>query len=331
MGNLTFANPGFLYLLFLFIPLIIWYILRNNQIKPSIRVSETERFMQMAHASWRIKLRHSIFASRSVALALIIVVLARPQSTNHLHNVTSEGIDIMLALDISGSMLARDFSPDRLDAAKKVANEFIVGRPSDRIGLVIFSSESFTQCPLTTDHAKLMNLFEDVKSGMIEDGTAIGLGLATAVSRLKDSESKSKIVILLTDGENNAGSIAPLTAAEIAKTFGVRVYTIGVGTIGMAPMPVQTPFGIQYQDFEVKIDEGLLKQIAQMTGGKYFRATDNKTLRDIYHEIDRLEKSKIEVNDYAKREDEYFWFAIAAAIFLAFELLLRFTVLRTMP
>jgi len=264
-------------------------------------------------------------------LALIIIILARPQSTNHLRNITSEGIDIMLALDISGSMLARDFKPDRIGAAKDVAIEFISGRQSDRIGLVIFSSESFTQCPLTTDQAKLINLFNDVKSGMIEDGTAIGLGLATAVSRLKDSESKSKVIILLTDGENNAGSIAPIMAAEIAKTFGIRVYTVGVGTIGMAQMPIQTPFGIQYQEFEVKIDEGLLRQISQMTGGKYFRATDNKTLHEIYHEIDSLEKSKIKINEYAKREDEYFWFAIAAAIFLGLELLLRFTVFRTIP
>ncbi len=331
MLNLTFANPGFLYLLLLLIPLIAWYVLKHNQIKPSIQVSETERLVQMGHASWRVKLRHSIFATRIIVLALIIVVLARPQSTNHLRNVTSEGIDIMMALDISSSMLARDFNPNRLDAAKAVATEFITGRPSDRIGLVVFSSESFTQCPLTTDHAKLINLFNDVKSGMIEDGTAIGLGLGTATSRLKDSDSKSKVIILLTDGENNAGSIAPLTAAEIAKTFGVRVYTVGVGTIGMASMPVQTPFGIQYQDFEVKIDEGLLKEISQMTGGKYFRATDNKKLREIYHEIDRLEKSKIEVNEYAKRQDEYFWFALAAAIFLAFEFLLRFTIFRTIP
>jgi len=331
MSSLTFANPVFLYLLLLFVPLTVWYVFRHNSQKPSIRVSETERLRQMDHVSWRVKLRHSIFIIRAIALALIIVVMARPQSTNHLRNVTSEGIDIVLALDISSSMLARDFKPNRLEAAKDVATEFITGRPSDRIGLVVFSSESFTQCPLTTDHAKLINLFLSVQSGMIEDGTAIGLGLGTAISRLKDSDSKSKVIILLTDGENNAGSIAPLTAAEIAKTFGVRVYTVGVGTIGRASMPVQTPFGVQYQDFEVKIDEGLLKEISSMTGGKYFRATDNKKLHEIYREIDRLEKSKIEINEFAKRQDEYFWFAIAAAIFLALELFLRFTVLRTIP
>jgi Ca-activated chloride channel family protein len=329
--NLTFANPGLLYLLFLLIPLIVWYVIQHNRIKPSIQVSETERLMQVSKASWKVKLRHGTFVMRALAIILIIIVLARPQSTNHLKNITSEGIDIVLALDISGSMLARDFKPNRLEAAKDVAHEFINGRPSDRIGLVIFSAESFTQCPLTTDHAKLINLFNDVQSGMLQDGTAIGLGLGTAVGRLKDSDAKSKVVILLTDGENNAGSIAPVTAAEIAKTFGVRVYTIGVGTIGKAPMPVPTPFGIQYEEFEVRIDEPLLRQIADMTGGKYFRATSNNKLREIYQEIDKLEKSKVEINDYAKRQDEYFWFAIAAGVFIAFELLLRFTVLRTVP
>lgn len=331
MFNLTFANPGFLYLLLLLIPLTVWYVLKHNQQKPSIRVSETDRLRRLGNVSWRVKFRHSIFVVRTVVLALIIVVLARPQSSNKLRNVTSEGIDIMLALDISSSMLSLDFKPNRLEAAKDVAADFINGRPSDRIGLVVFSSESFTQCPLTTDHLKLINLFKDIKSGMIEDGTAIGLGLGTAVGRLKDSDSKSKVIILLTDGENNSGSIAPLTAAEIAKTFGVRVYTIGVGTIGMAPMPIPTPFGVQYQQMEVKIDEGLLKEIADMTGGKYFRATDNKKLKEIYQEIDKLEKSKIEINEYSKRQDQYFWFAIAAAIFLALELVLRFTVLRTIP
>lgn len=329
--NLTFANPGLLYLLFLLIPLIVWYVLQHNRIKPSIQVSETERLMKVSKASWRVKLRHSTFAMRSLAIILIIIVLARPQSTNHLKNITSEGIDIIIALDISGSMLSRDFNPNRLEAAKDVAHKFINGRPSDRIGLVIFSSESFTQCPLTTDHAKLINLFNDVQSGMLEDGTAIGLGLATAVGRLKDSDAKSKVVILLTDGENNAGSIAPITAAEIAKTFGVRVYTIGVGTIGRALMPFSTPFGIQYEEQEVRIDEPLLRQVADMTGGKYFRATSNSKLLEIYSEIDKLEKSKVEINDYAKRQDEYFWFAIAAALFIAIELTLRFTLFRTVP
>jgi Ca-activated chloride channel family protein len=330
MYNLTFANPEFLYLLLLLIPILAWYVLRNNQIKPFIQVSETSRMVQ-AGSSLKVKLRHLVFAMRVLALIFIIVALARPQSTNKLHNVSSEGIDIMIALDISGSMLSRDFKPDRLEAAKDVAIEFISGRPSDRIGLVVFSAESFTQCPLTTDHAKLINLFKDIKIGMIEDGTAIGLGLATAVSRLKESTSKSRVIILLTDGVNNQGSIAPITAAEIAKTFGIRVYTVGVGTMGVAPYPVQTPFGTQLQDMPVEIDEALLTNIANMTDGKYFRATNNQKLHDIYKEIDKLEKTKIEVNEYSKRQDEYLWFAIIASIFLALELIFRFTIFKTLP
>ncbi len=206
-----------------------------------------------------------------------------------------------MALDISGSMLARDFKPDRLEASKDVATEFISGRPYDRIGLVVFSGESFTQCPLTTDHAVLINLMHEIQSGMIEDGTAIGMGLANAVNRIKDSEAKSKVIILLTDGVNNMGEIAPATAAGIAKTFGIRVYTIGVGTQGMAPYPVQTPFGIQYQNMPVEIDEAILKEIAQTTGGRYFRATDNDKLVQVYHEIDKLEKSKIDVKQFIKK------------------------------
>jgi len=332
MFNLTFASPGFLYLLLLLIPLTVWYVFRHNFQKPSIKVSETERLRQVGVISWRVKLRHSIFILRYLALILIIIVLARPQSVNRLTNVTTEGIDIIIALDISSSMLSRDFDPNRLEESKKVASAFINGRPNDRIGLVVFGSESFTQCPLTTDHTKLINLFQSVQCGMIADGTAIGLGLGTAAGRLKDSDGKSKVVILLTDGENNAGAIAPLTAAEIAKTFGIRVYTIGVGTIGTALTPVAiTPLGYQYDNVEVKIDEDLLKQIATMTGGKYFRATDNKKFQEIYEEIDRLEKSKVEINEIAKRKDEYFWFAIAAALLLALELMFRFTVFRTIP
>jgi Ca-activated chloride channel homolog len=331
MFKLVFANPAFLYLLLILVPLTVWYILKNNRIKPFIQVSESERLKKISHSSGRIKMRHSVFVFRTIALALLIIVLARPQSTDNLRNVTTEGIDIMIALDISGSMLARDFKPDRLEAAKEVASEFISGRPNDRIGLVIFSAESFTQCPLTTDHAKLINLFKDVKSGMVEDGTAIGLGLATAVSRLKNSEGKSKVIILLTDGVNNAGSIAPITAAEISKTFGIRVYTIGIGTMGSAPYPIQTPFGIQYQNMEVQIDEAVLTDISKMTDGKYFRATNNETLRNIYHEIDNLEKSKIEVTEYRRHEDRFIWFAVAAALFLMLELLFRFTIFRTIP
>jgi Ca-activated chloride channel family protein len=265
-----------------------------------------------------------------LVVGLLVVVLARPQSTSSWQDVTAEGIDIVMAIDISGSMLAEDFKPNRLEAAKKVAQTFIGNRPNDRLGLVVFAGESFTQCPLTTDHSVILNLFNDVKSGMLEDGTAIGMGLATSIKRLKDSEAISKVVILLTDGDNNSGSIAPGTAAEIAKEFGIRVYTIGVGTKGMAPMPYQGPFGrTQYQDVEVKINEELLTRIADMTGGQYFRATDNSSLEAVYTEIDELEKSKIDVTEYRKRKEEFLPFAILALTLLGIEVLLKQTVLRS--
>ena len=266
-----------------------------------------------------------------VAVALLIVILARPQSTNSWSNSSTEGIDIMLAMDISGSMLAQDLKPNRLEAAKDVAASFINGRPNDNIGLVVFSAESFTQCPLTTDHTVLLNLFKDIQSGMIQDGTAIGLGLANAESRIKDSHAKSKVIILLTDGSNNAGEIAPVTAAEIAKTFGVRVYTIGVGTKGMAPYPFQTAFGVQYQNIPVEIDEATLKQIASTTGGQYFRATDNASLKEIYSEIDQMEKTKISVQEYSKKQEEYKNWALLVFALLLVEILLRNTLLRNIP
>jgi Ca-activated chloride channel family protein len=264
-------------------------------------------------------------------LSLLIAALAKPQSSSSWHNQTIEGIDIVIALDISGSMLARDFQPDRLEAAKNVASEFIAGREFDRMGLVIFSAESFTQCPLTTDRAVLMNLFRNIESGMIEDGTAIGLGLANAVSRLKDSEAKSKVIILLTDGENNRGEIAPITAAEIAKTFGIRVYTIGIGTIGTAPFPVQTPFGIQMRDIEVKIDEKTLQTIASLTDGKYFRATNNLKLAEIYKEIDVLEKSKIDSKELSSKTEEYKRYALPALLLALILLFLQLTYFRKLP
>jgi Ca-activated chloride channel family protein len=273
---------------------------------------------------------HLPFVLRMLAASLLIVVLARPQSSSSWQDVTTEGIDIVMAIDISGSMLAEDLKPNRLEASKKVAQTFIGNRPNDRLGLVIFAGESFTQCPLTTDHSVILNLFNDVKSGMLEDGTAIGMGLATSVKRLKDSEAISKVVILLTDGDNNSGSIAPATAAEIAKEFGVRVYTIGVGTRGLAPMPYPDAFGrMRYQDVEVKINEELLTRIADMTDGKYFRATDNESLEAVYKEIDELERSKIDVTEYRKRKEEFLPFAIAALLLLACEVLLRQTVLRS--
>jgi Ca-activated chloride channel family protein len=267
---------------------------------------------------------------RTLALALLIVAIARPQSSSSWQDVTTEGIDIVLCLDISGSMLAEDFKPNRLEASKKVAMNFMKGRPNDRVGLVIFSAESFTQCPLTTDHSILLNLFQDVKTGMLEDGTAIGLGLATSVQRLKDSEAVSKVVILLTDGDNNSGSIAPITAAEIAKEFGVRVYTIGVGTRGSAPFPFTDPFGrTVYQDVEVRINEALLKEMAEMTDGRYFRATDNAALEAVYAEIDQMERSKIDVTEYRKRKEEFMPFAALALLLVLAEVLVRQSVLRS--
>jgi Ca-activated chloride channel family protein len=262
---------------------------------------------------------------------LLIVALARPQTTSSRKDVSIEGIDIVLALDVSGSMLAMDLKPDRLEAAKEVAAEFISGRQNDRFGLVIFSGETFTQCPLTTDHNVVKNLFKYVKSGMIEDGTAIGDGLATSVNRLKDSKAVSKVIILLTDGVNNMGSLDPLSSAEIAKIYGIRIYTIGVGTEGTAPYPVQTPFGIQTQYVEVQIDEALLQEVATMTDGRYFRATSNKKLREIYDEIDKLEKSKIDVTEFRKKKEEFFPFALLAFLLITLEILLRNTVFRSVP
>ena len=276
-------------------------------------------------------MRHVLFALEVLAIVLLVVALARPQSSNSWQTYTSEGIDIVLALDVSGSMLARDFTPDRLEAAKEVATKFILERPQDKIGLVIFAGESFTQCPLTADQAVLVNLLRDVKSGMIEDGTAIGLGLANAVNRLKDSPAKSKVVILLTDGVNNRGAVAPATAAELARTYGIRVYTIGVGTYGEAPYPVPTPFGVQLQNVPVEIDEEVLQQIAALTGGKYFRATDNDKLKQIYQEIDQLEKSKIEVKHFSKKNEQYFVFGLAGLCLLIVQVLLRYTLLRKIP
>lgn len=328
---MVFANPLYLYLLLLLIPMIGWYIwkLRNSQ--ASLQVSSSEAFDAPGATSWKVYLRHVPFILRMAAIALLIVILARPQSTNSWQNSSTEGIDIVMAMDVSSSMLAQDLKPNRLEASKDVAASFINGRPNDNIGLVVFSAESFTQCPLTTDHGVLLNLFKDIQPGIIEDGTAIGLGLANAVSRIKDSHAKSKVIILLTDGMNNAGEIAPVTAAEIAKTFGVRVYTIGVGTRGEAPYPFQTAFGIQYQNVPVDIDEPTLKQISATTGGQYFRATDNASLKEIYTEIDKMEKTKISVQEYSKKQEEYKNWALLVFALLLMEVLLRNTLLRNIP
>jgi Ca-activated chloride channel family protein len=330
MMNLEFAHPKYFYLLLVIIPAIVWYVYRHNRVQADIQIPSVVPFTRIRKTT-RIYLRHIPFILRMLVLALLIIVLARPQSTNRWEDETIEGIDIMLALDISGSMLAGDFSPNRIEASKDVASDFVSGRPNDRIGIVLFGGESFTQCPLTTDHAVLINLLHEVRVGVIEDqSTAIGLGLANAVKRLKDSGAKSRIVILVTDGVNNAGSVDPLTAAEIARTFGIRVYTIGVGTIGTAPYPVQDMFGnIFYQQMEVEIDEGMLKQISSMTNGAYFRATNNQKLKDIYKEIDQMEKSKIDVRQYSRKHEEYRTFAFAALLLLLFGIIFRITVLRS--
>ena len=329
MADITFKNPELLWLALVILPMTAYYVFLQRKNRVEFRYSNVAS-SKGAEATLKSKLIHLPFVLRMLVVALLVVVLARPQSSSSWQDVTTEGIDIVMALDISGSMLAEDFKPNRLEAAKKVAKTFISNRPNDRLGLVVFAGESFTQCPLTTDHSVILNLFADVKSGMLTDGTAIGMGLGTSVKRLKDSEAISKVVILLTDGDNNSGSIAPGTAAEIAKEFGVRVYTIGVGTRGTAPFPVVDPFGrTRYQDMEVKINEELLTRIAEMTGGKYFRATDNASLENVYKEIDELERSKIDVTEYRKRKEEFLPFAIAALLLLACEVILKQTILRS--
>jgi Ca-activated chloride channel family protein len=327
-SDISFASPHWLYLLLIVPASIVWYILRNKKLHPSLRLPEAGMLARIPKSP-RVALRHTLFALRMMALTMLIVALARPQSSSRGQNVTVEGIDIVISLDISGSMLARDFRPDRMEAAKDLAAEFIKSRQGDRIGLVIFSGESFTQVPLTTDHSVVLNMLSAVKSGMIDDGTAIGDGLATAVARLRESTAISKVVILLTDGINNSGSIDPITAAEMAKVFGVRVYTVGVGSYGTAPYPVQTPFGIQLRDMPVEIDEPLMQEISARTDGRYFRATDNQKLREVYQEIDRLERSKIDVTEFSRKYEEYMPLMILALILIALEFLLRNTIFRS--
>ena len=329
MNNYNFINPEFLYLLAIPIAYIIWLSLRKRNLSSEILFSNTKSIKHLK--TLKIKLRNLPIILKLISCCLLIFALARPQSSINWEESTTEGIDIVLSMDISGSMLAEDLKPNRLEASKDVAVDFISKRINDRIGLVIFSGESFTQCPLTTDHNVLINLFKDVKSGMVEDGTAIGMGLATAVNRLKDSNAISKVIILLTDGVNNKGVVAPFTAAEIAKKFGIRVYTIGVGTEGFAPYPFQTPFGIQYQDVEVQIDEKTLQDIASVTDGKYFRATNNSKLKEIYKDIDKLEKSKIEVTEFHKRSEEFLRFAFPALLLLLSSFILEISYLKQIP
>ena len=327
--NIEFANPKLLWLLLL-VPLsILWYVLRHKKQEASMQFSDTNGFTKLPKA-WKAYLRHLLFALKMAALALLIVALARPQSSSTNSTSSIEGIDIVMAMDVSGSMLARDLKPDRLTAAKNVASDFVKDRPGDRMGLVIFSGETFTQVPLTTDHGVMLNMLSEMKNGLIEDGTAIGDGLATSINRLKDSEAISKVIILLTDGMNNAGSVDPYTAAEMAKLYGIRVYTIGVGTYGTAPYPVQTPFGTQMQQMKVEIDEKLLTTVANTTGGKYFRATSNQKLDEIYQEIDKLERSKIEVTEFRRLHEEFYPLVAMALALLLFEFLLRKTIFRTL-
>ena len=327
--NIEFANPKLLWLLLLVPLTILWYVLRHKKQEASMQFSDTHGFAKLPK-TWKAYLRHLLFALKMAALALLIVALARPQSSSTNSTSNIEGIDIVMAMDVSGSMLARDLKPDRLTAAKNVASDFVKGRPGDRMGLVIFSGETFTQVPLTTDHGVMLNMLAEMKNGLIEDGTAIGDGLATAISRLKDSEAISKVVILLTDGLNNAGSVDPYTAAEIAKLYGIRVYTIGVGSYGTAPYPVQTPFGTQIQQMKVEIDEKLLNTIANQTGGKYFRATSNQKLDEVYQEIDKLERSKIEVTEFRRLHEEFYPLVAWALALLLIEFLLRKTIFRTL-
>jgi len=324
------ANPEYLWLLVIIPLLIIWYWLRQKRRNPDLSFSGIRVFEEMPKSpkTW---LSHSLFVLRLLVLSLLIIAMARPQSVSSRQNINIEGIDIVMALDVSSSMLARDLKPDRLEASKAVAKDFISRRPNDRVSLVIFSGEAFTQVPLTTDHQMIYTLFREIESGMIEDGTAIGDGLATSVSRLKDSEAVSKVIILLTDGVNNSGSLDPRSAAELAKMFGIRVYTIGVGSQGFAPYPVQTPYGIQMQQMEVQIDEELLKQIALTTGGRYFRAEDNKMLRQVYDEIDQLEKSKIDIQEFRKKHEKFIPFAMIALLLFTLEVILRFLVFRKFP
>ena len=327
---MQFAHPTYLYLLLLLIPIIAWYIIRMSKTQASFKLASTDAFKGKSKGI-RVHLRHLPFVLRTIAIALIIIVLARPQAVDSWEKSETQGIDIVLAVDISGSMLSQDLQPNRMEAVKKVAAEFVTERTNDNIGLVIFAGESFTQCPMTTDHKVLLNLLNEVDFGMIEDGTAIGLGLATSVNRLKDSQSKSKVVILLTDGSNNRGQIAPLTAADLAKSYGIRVYTIGAGTKGMAPTPVQTPYGIRMQNMPVDIDEEVLTNIADLTGGKYYRAVDNESLRGIYREIDQLEKYLISVENVTRKQELFMPFALWALALVVIELILRRTWLRNIP
>ena len=323
-----FEYPHLLWLLVIPALLIVHYIyLELCGRRPHLRVSDI-RYWKAGGKSVLSYLRHAPMLLRTVALSMIIIAIARPRSSSKMDKIDTEGIDIVLAMDVSTSMLARDFTPDRISAAKDIAIEFISQRPSDRIGIVVFAGESYTQCPLTTDRATLINLMKEIQTGLIEDGTAIGNGLATAVARMQGSDAKSRVVILLTDGVNNRGEITPQTAADIAKTYGIRVYTIGVGANGTAPYPVITPWGVQMQDVEVEIDEDLLKGIAETTGGRYFRATDNTKLSEIYSEINKMEKARTTIDSFPVYKELFMDFALVALICLLLEVVFNAFILK---
>jgi len=326
-----FEYPKLLWLLVIPVLLVLHYIYQEvAERRPHMRVSTAVPWMASGR-SFMALLRHVPFLLRTFALVMIIVAIARPRSSEEMERVDTEGIDIVLAMDVSTSMLARDLTPDRINASKDIAIEFIAQRPTDRMGIVVFAGESFTQCPLTTDRATLINLMKEVQTDLIEDGTAIGNGLATAVARMKDSDAKSRVVILLTDGVNNRGEISPQMAAEIAKTYGVRVYTIGVGKEGMAPYPVMTPWGVEVQNVKVEIDEALLAEIAESTGGRYFRATDNTKLSEIYSEINKMEKARTTVDSFPVYKELFGKYALLALLAILLELVFNWFVIRRLP
>ena len=323
-----FEYPKLLWLLALPVLLLAHYLWQElSGRRPHLRVSTATPWTLTGPGILSV-LRHLPFVLRFAALTLIVICIARPRSSSQMERIDTEGIDIVLAMDVSTSMLARDFSPDRISAAKDIAIEFIADRPGDRIGIVVFAGESYTQCPLTTDRATLINLMKEVSTDLIEDGTAIGNGLSTAAARLMDSDARSRVVILLTDGVNNCGEVAPEMAAEIAKTYGIRVYTIGVGANGTAPYPVITPWGVETRNVQVEIDEALLQRIAEATGGRYFRATDNTKLAEIYSEIGKMEKVRTTIDSFPVYKELYGKYAVAALICLLLELLVRFLMKR---
>lgn len=329
---MKFANPYYLWLFLIYIPLIIWYVRKNRNASPTIAISTTSPFSKVGN-SWKYYLRHVMFVVKLAAIGCLIIILCRPQTSDSWSTSETEGTDIIISLDVSTSMLAQDFRPNRFEAAKDVAAKFVSGRETDNIGLVIFAGESFTQVPLTTDKAVLMNYIQDMKIGVLEDGTAIGDGIATAINRIKDGKAKSKSIILLTDGSNNTGVVAPLTAAEIAKKYGIKIYTIGVGKNGNALYPVGTNFygKMEYQSLPVVIDEQTLQSVASITGGKYFRATNKNVLKSVFEEIDKLEKTRMDVRNFSHTEDNYMPWAYLLLVLVLVDFATRFTVLRNIP